>query len=221
MIPTIVIGDVHGLAYWKEIVNKNPSCRSVFLGDYLDPYENIPAQKLIDNLNEIIRLKEERPDDVILLLGNHDLHYFTTDIDQGTRFNSSIAKEVSILFLENIELFQYAFQEENYIFTHAGISEKWFLYDFKGDTKKNIAEQLNDPLQEQIPALCRCGEERGGEQGATGGIFWADIRELYNPLPGFTQIVGHNRVRDIYDHSNNGGRIVFCDCLWNKLYLKL
>ena len=221
MISTIVIGDVHGSTYWKEAVNENPACRYIFLGDYIDPYEDISTKKLIDNLKAIMQLKQERPDDVVLLLGNHDLHYFTTDIEPGSRFDFSIAERVSALFRENIHLFMYAFQMDNCIFTHAGISEKWFLHDFKGDADKNIAEQLNNPLPEQIPALCRCGEMRGGVRGATGGIFWADTRELYEPLPCFTQIVGHNRVEDVYDHANNGGRIIFCDCLWNRHYLKI
>jgi glutamate racemase len=80
--PTVVLGDVHGLTYWKEAVAKNPDCRYIFLGDYLDPYKNIAPKQLIDNLKEIIQLKKDRGDDVILLLGNHDLHYFCPKIDR-------------------------------------------------------------------------------------------------------------------------------------------
>ena len=72
--PTVVLGDVHGLSRWKEIVNENPDCRYIFLGDYIDPYEPVPRALLLDNLNEIIQLKKEQPDHVILLFGNHDLH---------------------------------------------------------------------------------------------------------------------------------------------------
>ena len=221
MTTTIIIGDVHGSTYWKEAVKKNPGCRFIFLGDYLDPYEDISHQKLIDNFKEIIQLKKEHPGGVILLLGNHDLHYFTTDIQPSTRFDYGVAEKASNLFFEHIALFQYAFQEDNCIFSHAGITQKWFTQDFKGDINQNIAQQLNACSAQQIPALCRCGECRGGEPGSTGGIFWADLHELYEPLQGFTQIVGHNRVNDIYVHTRNGGRIVFCDCLWNRHYLKI
>jgi hypothetical protein len=221
MTPTVIIGDVHGLTYWKEFVSDNPNCKYVFLGDYLDPYERMDNQSLVDNLKEIIQLKKDYPDEVILLLGNHDMHYFTSDIAQSTRFNYIIAEAVSALFLDNIHLFQYAYQEENCIFTHAGIVHKWFTDDFKGDFSKNIADQLNNPSQKQIPALCRCGAARGGNRGDIGGIFWADSSELYKPLQGYTQIVGHNRVDDIADHTTNGGRIIFCDCLFNKHFLKI
>jgi hypothetical protein len=72
-----------------------------------------------------------------------------------------------------------------------------------------------------VEALCRLGEERGGAEGAIGGIFWADVKELYEPLQGYTQIVGHNRVPDVKDITVNGGRVIFCDCLWNGHYLKI
>ena len=71
--PTIVFGDIHGSTYWKKVVDENPDCRYVFLGDYLDPYEDIAPEQLMANLNEIIQLKEDRPNDVILLLGNYKI----------------------------------------------------------------------------------------------------------------------------------------------------
>ena len=219
--PTVVLGDVHGLTYWKEAVAENPNCRYIFLGDYLDPYVNIEPKQLIDNLNEIIKLKKKLGNDVILLLGNHDLHYFSPVIDMSVRYDIDIEEEAETLFMDNINLFMYAFQEGRHIFTHAGISEKWFLDDFGGDPNKNIAEQLNNPHTDKLPALFRCGAMRGGYWKATGGIFWADINELDDPLPSYLQYVGHNRVGDVRQHTSNGGQITFCDCLYNKKYLKL
>jgi hypothetical protein len=221
MSPTLILGDIHGSTFWKTAIAENPDCRYIFLGDYLDPYKIIAQNRLLQNLQEIIQLKKDNPENVILLLGNHDLHYFTTDILPSSRFDFLLAEQASVMFRENIHLFQYAFQDENCIFTHAGIAHNWFIEDFKGNLDSNIAEQLNNPKPEQIEALCRCGAARGGEHGTVGGIFWADIHELKEPLPGFTQIVGHNRVNDIYDRTNNGGRIIFCDCLWNGHYLKI
>lgn len=218
---TIAIGDVHGLTYWKEVVKDNPACRYVFLGDYLDPYQPISRKALIGNLKEIIQLKKKHPDDVVLLLGNHDLHYFTSDMETSSRFDFEIAKEASELFRGNIDLFQHAHQEANTVFSHAGIAHKWFTDDFKGDLHRNIADQLNNPKPEQIPALYCCGQCRGGDWGMIGGIFWADIKELCEPLQGYTQVVGHNRVEDVKERTKDGGRIIFCDCLFNEHYLKI
>jgi hypothetical protein len=217
----IAIGDIHGLTYWKEVVKDNPNCKYVFLGDYLDPNEDIAPDLLLDNLKEIIRLKQTQPDDVVLLLGNHDLHYISAEAVFCTRYNVGLAPEISELLFENYRLFQFAFQDENTVFTHAGIAHQWFINDFKGDRHKNIADQLNHPTPEQEPTLYQCGECRGGDKDTIGGIFWADRSELDEPLQGYTQIVGHNRVDDITVHSKNGGEIIFCDCLFNKRYLNL
>lgn len=217
---TIAIGDVHGLDLWRDVVEAHPECGVVFLGDYLDPYGYVHKGKLLDNLRAIMQLKRDRPEDVVLLLGNHDLHYFCDEACVGTRFDMEIAADASKLFLDNIHLFQYAFQDGEYLFTHAGVSQECFDNDFCGDAARQIADQLNNPAADQVPALLRVGYARGGRACDTGGIFWADKSELEEPLYGFTQIVGHNRVAEVTEHTGpGGGKIVFCDCLRNGLYL--
>lgn len=93
--------------------------------------------------------------DVVLLLGNHDLHYFCDEACVGTRFDMEIAADASKLFLGNIHLFQYAFQDGECLFTHAGVSQLWFDYDFCGDVSRSVAEQLNNPAADHVPALLR------------------------------------------------------------------
>ncbi|MDL2283480.1 metallophosphoesterase [Odoribacter sp. OttesenSCG-928-G04] len=220
MRPTIAIGDVHGLTYWKKIVKKHPKHQIVFLGDYLDPYDELSYKHLIKNLSEIIALKKARPTDVVLLLGNHDLHYFSSKIEQSWRYDYDLSPQAEKIFLTNRELFQFAYQEENCVFTHAGVTQKWFMEIFKGDATRNIADQLNAPKSEQESTLYTCGESRGGFD-EVGGIFWAGIEELFEPLVGYTQVVGHNRVQEVKEHTNKGGRIIFCDCLFNKGYLNI
>ncbi|MDR1517062.1 MAG: hypothetical protein LBS52_03015, partial [Dysgonamonadaceae bacterium] len=120
---------------------------------------------------------------------------------------------------DNLPLFQNAYQIDNIVFTHAGIVHKWFVEDFGGSVNRNIAAQLNNPAnRRQRNALRQVGDRY---TDTVGGIFMAGVRELYEPLQGFTQIVGHNQVPDIKDVTINGGRVIFCDCLWNERYLRI
>jgi metallophosphoesterase superfamily enzyme len=105
MSPTLILGDIHGSTFWKTAVAENPDCRYIFLGDYLDPYQPVSQQKLLQNLQEIIRFKKDKPDNVILLLGNHDLHYFTADILPSSRFDFALAEKASVVFRDNFHLF--------------------------------------------------------------------------------------------------------------------
>lgn len=218
----VAIGDIHGMESWRDIVEKHYDSKIVFMGDYLDPYGYVTRENQLMNLCSIISLKMNRLEDVVLLLGNHDLHYFCEDAAIGSRYDFQIKEEASNLFLDNLDLFQYAWQIDDVVFTHAGISDEWFRYDFRGDTSKSIADQLNNAFADQQGALFRVGMARGGERGRVGGIFWADSSELDNPLHGFTQVVGHNRVTDVTEcFGVQGSRIIFCDCLRYGKYLHL
>ncbi len=217
----IAIGDLHGLDCWKDIVEHWPECLTVFLGDYLDPYTSVSRRTLLANLRAVIGLKRRRMDTVVLLLGNHDVHYYHPSAPTGSRYDFRIEAEACRLFADNQDLFQYAYQQGNVVFTHAGISQKWFMDDFKGDLSLPIAAQLNHPRPEQVLPLFRVGKARGGREGKEGGIFWADRSELADPLHGFTQVVGHNRVADVTVACGVGGsRIVFCDCLSAGRFLR-
>lgn len=215
----IVIGDIHGSDLWKDIVEAHKDCMFVFLGDYLDPYQSVSSSYLISNLKEIVALKKSRMDDVVLLLGNHDIHYFIDGAPMSSRFDYRLTVAADEVFANNSDLFQNAYQAGNKLFTHAGVSHRWFVEDFKGDLDRPVADQLNHPHDSQIPAMLQVGENRGGSKGKRGGIFWADKNELTDPLHGYTQIVGHNRVDEVTELKyENGNSIVFCDCLRNGLY---
>ena len=71
-----IIGDIHGRTIWEKIVEKeNDSDLFIFLGDYFDSYDNLTPGTEINNFKKILKFKNENPHKVILLLGNHDLHY--------------------------------------------------------------------------------------------------------------------------------------------------
>ena len=131
-IHTLIFPDIHGRTFWKDALNKfpiseYPDLQIIFLGDYLDPYtgyEPISKENAFDNFNEILALDDPR---ITLLIGNHDWHYFV-NLDT-CRIDFSREKQIEKLFKDNINRFRlHKIIEINcvkYLFTHAGITQKW------------------------------------------------------------------------------------------------
>ena len=72
----IVIGDVHGRGTWVSTEKYiKEGYKIIFLGDYMDTHDDIDTLSIHMNFLEIIRFKEDYPNDVILLVGNHDYSY--------------------------------------------------------------------------------------------------------------------------------------------------
>lgn len=108
----IIIGDVHGRSFWRDAVQRNPEGKFIFLGDYLDPYPNegITNEEAVQGLEDILALKRERPKQVTLLWGNHDLHYLYPDELLGSRYDAPNAERNAHLFWDNQTLFQMAYR---------------------------------------------------------------------------------------------------------------
>lgn len=138
-----IIGDIHGRDSWKELVDLN--FLNVFVGDYFDPYGIILYDDLVKNFLEIIELKRNNPDKVILLIGNHDAHYLPEyGLNESTRFNHFKAPEITKLFQDNADCFYgvvYYDKETDLIISHAGITKEWYnKYINKTDDSPEIVE---------------------------------------------------------------------------------
>lgn len=226
---TIVIGDVHGLTNWQDIVNSHPNHRIVFLGDYCDPYECMEDEDVVDNLWNIISCKKLYPERIVLLLGNHDMHYLFDEehFRCGSRFNPDLEERLHDMFELNRDLFVYAYQDGERLYTHAGMGAIWFRDVFgwekavTRDSLPEIARALNHPTKKQFKAMCMVGRARGGNH-VYPGIFWADITEVSMPVRGIHQVVGHNQVdrpRTLKTYDDTS--ITFCDCLRFDEFLEL
>lgn len=218
----VAIGDIHGLTKWRKVVEIYPAAsRYVFLGDYCDPYgSTIKDEKVVDNLIDIIDFKKKYPERVVLLWGNHDMHYLNPSLPKGSRFNVSLVMILHDLFTANESLFMYAFACNHLLFTHAGVLKSWFE-EFGGDLSRPVADQLNTRKDKRI--LLQCSFLRGGSDNH-GGPLWADIDEfgVDELLPGYVQLVGHNRVTSIRvegESTTDTGHIVFCDSLYRDHFL--
>lgn len=188
----LVMPDIHGRTFWKYAKdNIDNFDKVIFLGDYLDPYseEGISFDEALNNFLEIIKFKKENMDKVVLLKGNHDMHYIDLNFMDCSRLNYARREEVHNIFEENKDLFSLIYKYDDIIFSHAGIYEQWMK-------KYNLTlEKLLSPNFYDKDALEVCGFLRGGTS-MEGSCIWADIREIrYSKLiKGYYQIVGHTQL---------------------------
>ena len=217
---TLSIGDPHGLRVVDLIVQHLKDYdKIIVVGDYVDSFE-VDNMTIQSNLYDLIELKKRHPDKIVLLWGNHDIQYYLGYAKHGcSGYRAEMKDDLYDMFKENKNLFQFAFQIDNYIWTHAGISIGWYEYSFSKYLKisnledKTLAEQLNDAFRNNFEGLFDVGHYRGGYKDV-GGPLWADRRELHKPLKNYHQIVGHSKLEDIRTvYTHNDTSITFIDVL--------
>jgi hypothetical protein len=218
----ITIGDLHGSQAWKK-VDPERWDRIVFAGDYVDSFD-YPDEQILSNFRQVIRFKQNNPGKVVLLLGNHDLaYYFNGIIRHGcSGFRRRMLPVLFGIYYEEKENFQAAFQVGNYLWTHAGIVQRWYDQYIKNQIlpgDENLAFTLNRLFQNYYLPLFHVSEERGGYD-QDGGIFWAHLTEtLDDPLLGYHQIAGHTRTGAGIIKSKSGKpdtSVTYIDCLETK-----
>ena len=129
MSKILVLGDTHGRPFWKEIIEKENPDKIIFLGDYVSTHEGISAEQQLSNLEEILTYKENNPDKVILLRGNHDtqhLGYYWAECSgwDGQVWGVMSQSEFKERFLK-LTQWVYIDEELKTIFSHAGVSDVW------------------------------------------------------------------------------------------------
>ena len=196
MAKVLIVPDVHGRKFWHKAMEMVDEVdQVVFLGDYLDPYsrEGITFEDALVEFEGILAFKENYPDKVVLLVGNHDMHYIKTEFMNCSRLNVWRRTEVHDLFMNNIDKLQLIHEVDNYLFSHAGVYLDWIkkyeitleeLFDFKKFLEKRW-QTLED-----------VSYTRGGWD-KVGSCIWADIRESVEhelPVMFKKQIVGHTQM---------------------------
>ena len=218
----LAIPDVHGRIFWKEPVKKywDVVDRVVFLGDYLDPYpdEDGVANDIFENMMEIVELKRNNKEKVVLLKGNHDQHYASKRFEEqaaGTRMDYQNWNQYHQAFNENKELFQIAHMEMvngvPYIFTHAGLTLYWLkkvndnlwnLFDHQiSVADPEIIERINllDDDGKGQDLLATIGKRRSWFGEKTGSVLWADIDE--HALAHAPKAYGLDKVFQVFGHT--------------------
>lgn len=220
----LTVSDIHGRSVWKDI-NFDAYDQIVFLGDYTDSYV-FDDETVYHNLLNIIQLKRAQPEKFVLLIGNHDAQYLHFPHYRCSGFRPLAQPVISGVFDKYGRMFQIAYQVGAYLFTHAGVSNRWLTHALKKTGNEtlsitpsyDLAELLND-IHQQLPfrdLLFEVGRRRGGSD-PTGGPVWADRSETKNDyLAGFHQVVGHTPIDTFTTFGNEAGSITYTDVLQTK-----
>ena len=199
MSKILIVPDVHGRTFWHKAIEIIDNVdKVIFLGDYLDPYphEKITFENAIIEFGSIMAFKKDYPDKVILLLGNHDMHYLIKEFMNCSRLNNEKRNELNQIYNEHIDYFNLIYQYNQYLFSHSGIYLDWL------EKYKITLEELFDFkkfLKEKWKTLEDISSIRGGLD-FVGSCIWADIRESINRklIPNIQQIVGHTMLNKPY-----------------------
>lgn len=227
---TIAIGDIHGRSLWKLIVHQENPDRVIFIGDYFDSF-NIKGEDQLNNFLDIIEYKKSSGKEVIMLIGNHDYHYFPEIGDTGTSGYQRIFKhQIEPTIDANREHLQMAYQFDEYLFSHAGVSSKFMDSVFGTDGWKieTMVDQINE-LFKYKPLTFGFGEavsvkklsylDPYGDNEEQSPI-WIRPRSLMAANKDtlrkqVIQIVGHTQVKKldlVGSQKSAGGRYYLIDC---------
>lgn len=219
-IKVLIIPDVHGRDFWKRPVEETLSgtdAKIIFLGDYLDPYayewEDRGAdfdyyKHALDNFKEILSIKEQYPQRVTLLIGNHDCGYAIGDDICNCRMDRANRHEIEELFMDNRKLFQLAEEcdiaGKHFVFSHAGILKGWadrvWGEEELSKDNFNVVDSLNNAWLVShygiLDALGHYDGYRGYLGYKYGSPVWSDIRSWVRVTPEETfgfNICGHTQ----------------------------
>jgi hypothetical protein len=197
----LIVPDVHGRDFWLPALDYPGEI--IFLGDYVDhyPQEDFTEEDAYQGLLKIMQFKQQNPDRVTLLIGNHELHYFNTQFQAG-RFSMEYYPQYHEILTgeETKGLFQLCKQVDNYLFIHAGVTKGWYdrhreKFEKLGST---LEEQFNNVFHEKMYIFHEAAWKYRGGLDETGSPLWADYRELIDETepfaPQIVQIIGHTQI---------------------------
>ena len=235
---TIIIGDVHGRDQWKQIVAQEKDADTViFLGDYFDSFD-VSAVEQMHNFKEIVEFKEtsftnagtedQHKTRVIMLIGNHDYHYFPEINDSSTSgYQTRMAMVIKQLIGEKREHLQVAHRMDEFVFSHAGISSEWLDDTVIDWTEENMVDKINElftytPLSLDYRSYRMLNSTEVIGSGGYGnetyqGPMWIRPKALMSANKDtlrkkIIQVVGHTYQNEIDKEGKaTGGRYYFVD----------
>ena len=219
---TIFLGDTHGRSLWKDIIAKETPDRVVFIGDYFDSFDIGSAEQQF-NFKEIIAFKESAQYEVIMLIGNHDYHYYPGG-ETYSGYQHGAAPAIRQLLEENKHHLQMCYQLDNILCSHAGIGHNWLVEQEKYESG-SIADFVNDIWNYKPIRFMFYGFDPYGDNKTQTPIWIRPASLLSGNRDTFLktdyiQIAGHTQVHKIdIKGKATGGRYYFIDAIDERQYL--
>lgn len=225
----IAIGDIHGRDTWKSIVNTEIDNvdKIIFVGDYFDSFD-IPITTQISNFLDILEFKRANSDKVVLLTGNHDIHYLKTLDETYSGYSHAFALMIEndcIIPAIRERLLQICYMDSNFIFTHAGVTKTWLLLT---DVIESIYEEIGDldvklndlffykPRTFRYQSNYKFSLSDPYGDNIWQGPLWVRPNSLLkDKIAAYTQVVGHTQVDEIVYRDD----VYFIDSLHTGAYL--
>lgn len=196
---TIVFGDIHGRTQWYDIIHAEKPDKVIFLGDYVSTHEDISAIQQCNNLNDIMNLKEAEPDKYIMLFGNHDLQHLGYYWAECSGLDRLVYQWMSSKTIANrfLKCAQAIYIQDNIIFSHAGISKKWWENQFMGEPTKENLLKLNEIEPCEMFAFTPDHYTDWSGNSITQSPVWIRPESLLKShIDGWDQVVGHTPLNE-------------------------
>lgn len=218
----IAVGDIHGRDTWKRVLKDNEDFDVfVFMGDYFDNWPPMTVEKIMDTFREILAFKARHGDKVVLGIGNHDFQYMP--MSGGTERYSGY-NEMTQMQLDAMpewwKTLQPAYQYNDILFTHAGLTKAWALRAGVNPVNpRGAAVQICDAFKEK-PELFKFydGDRSHCGEHTFQSPFWVRPDTLVtDPYPGLRMVVGHTHT----DGVDSKGPVTMIDTGKGGEYLKV
>lgn len=224
----VAIGDIHGRAVWKDILEKEKPDIAVFMGDYFDSFD-ISGKAQIENFNNIVQFKEDSKDTkVMMLYGNHEHHYMRSfEIYSGYQQENALNINRALNHARQLGHLQVAYLFDDLLFTHAGVSTEWLIKHAKYTSLDTVAEEINELFRVDLSVFDFVGFSQTGDNVESSPL-WIRHNSLLRSNKDkeikqkYRQVIGHTPTEDLNLGTYEkylGGRYIPIDTLNTGQYL--
>lgn len=214
----VVISDIHGQTFWKDVVSQVlPDDTVVFLGDYFDRRGDGPfAESQVENFLEICDFAKSHSD-THLLIGNHDFQY-TPYVTFGiSNYDFRNAESYSDAIMANFDMLNVAYfydmLEFPVICVHGGICRQFLEFIGIDDVKDINSEFHEHPRKfDFIPKYYNEPANTKGDDPWQTPLWIRPNSVMLDAVSGYAQIVGHTPVQNVTKFDMWNGLPVWCTC---------